>query len=70
MNDDSTNIFKVFRVLWFPMSLNAVALGAAAVVMVRGSWRFLFSEGNKGHGDELAWLCPSVWLRTRTRTGS
>ena len=36
---ESTSLFKVFRVLWFPVSINAMALGAAAVVLFwAGSW--------------------------------
>ena len=36
---ENTSLFKVFRVLWFPVSVNAMALGAAAVVLFwAGSW--------------------------------
>ncbi|NRA96868.1 MAG: hypothetical protein HRU14_11745 [Planctomycetes bacterium] len=36
---ENTSLFKVFRVLWFPVSINAMALGAAAVVLFwAGSW--------------------------------
>jgi len=30
---ESTSVFKVFRVLWFPVSINAMVLGAAAVLL-------------------------------------
>ena len=30
MNGDSESVFKIFRVLWFPMSINAMVLGAVA----------------------------------------
>lgn len=39
MIGESTSLFKVFRVLWFPMSINAMGLGAAAVALFWiGSW--------------------------------
>lgn len=39
MIGESTSLFKVFRVLWFPVSINAMVLGAAAVLIFwLGTW--------------------------------
>ena len=39
MTGESTSLFKVFRVLWFPMSINAMVLGAGAIGLFwLGTW--------------------------------
>jgi len=48
LTGDNTSLFRVFRVLWFPMSINAMVLGAFAVA--------LFWVGS--------WIGASVWLDT------
>lgn len=48
MTGESTSLFKVFRVLWFPVSVNAIFLGALAVVtFVMVTWFANFLVGGR-----------------------
>jgi hypothetical protein len=57
VNPEANPIYKVLRSLWFPMSVNAVALGAGAVVLFRlvsllAAWAFGF-RGRAWEADSL-----------------
>ncbi len=55
MSAESTTVFRVFRVLWFPMSLNAVALGALALVLFYGgTWVSASLLANRELADEAS----------------
>ena len=63
MNDDSTSIFKVFRVLWFPMSINAVALGALATLLFfLVTWLFTWIHSGIPNGAGDAAACAENFL--------
>lgn len=55
MQRAGSDIFKVFRVLWFPLSPNAVLLGTAAVALFTlGSWLGSVAIGHGGMGTVAA----------------
>jgi hypothetical protein len=63
VNDDSTSIFKVFRVLWFPMSINAVALGAVATLLFYlVTWLFMWIHSGLPNGADAAAACSESFL--------
>lgn len=70
MESESSPVFKVARVLWFPMSVNAVALGAACCIAF-WLWTWL-AAAVLGHAEyRLAMTCAGLfedsvvqWLMT------
>jgi hypothetical protein len=58
---ESTSLFKVFRVLWFPLSINAMALSAiAAGLFYGGTWLAVAVSDLPDALDKTAWTSVSV----------
>ena len=56
MNGEPTNIFKNIRVLWFPMSLNAVVLAAMAVLVFWAGTGIACLMAGAGSISQTTWV--------------